>query len=590
MKINYKIMIPLFIVIILTFCILYYIQTVFNEQEILLKGFYAHNLKNQEKIVSIDAQFSASYASIPQLIIANMMGEKKENIKKQADAHLHQIETCLIDLKTINQEKYSKNENQLVEEIKKILRDFIPLYKKIADICATGDSYSASEAYPSLEKKGMNIKKQLKKLISMESRLTNQAIQGTIKQATENTKLIKVILQLGGFASLLFFIGIILLTSRLIISPIRQLVDYVQCISKGDFTSQLIIKQKDEIGQLATAITTMALDLSSIVGNVKQSGEQVSASANNLSALSRQQDSNVSSQVEAAEHMVSSMQEMSSNINMMASAAEEMSVNNRQLSKSADQMSHNIASVAGSIEQLSASMNDVGDNARQGAHVARSSVEKATMAGNTMKSLAEAADEIGEVTEVIKRIAEKTDLLAVNAAIEAASAGEAGKGFAVVAGEITKFAEQSARAAEDIAQRISKVQEKTNAAITVISDVSTIIAEINNSSEVITAAVDEQTEAASDIAGHIAQANTRSDEIAASIAELAIGAEDVSKNAAEAAHVTDRVKKSIVKVNQNINETCESTRQLNTSADDLSQLAEILLDLVAGFKIVADKT
>jgi len=587
MKISYKILFPLFLVILITFTILSYLLREFNAQKDLLQGFYAHNLKNQEKIVHIDTNFSASCASIPELIIANMMGEKSAEIRKQAEHHLLQIERCLLDLKTINQKKYSQKEKKIIQLITNNLREYIPLFKQIATICTTGDSYSASEKYPDLEKKGSTIKELLKKFISMESHLTNQAIQDTIKKATQNSDTVEIIIKIGGFFALFFMCLIVVLSSRYTILPIRNLVTYVQTISSGDFTSTLDIRQKDEIGQLANEVIQMASQLNSIVARVKHAGLQVAESANDLSAMSRQQDVSVSSQVKATDHMVDSMEEMSANINMMASAAEEMSVNIRQLSQSADQMSHNIDSVAGSIEELSASMNDVGNSARHGADIARKSVEMATTACNTMKSLGEAADEIGEVTAVIKRIAEKTDLLAVNAAIEAASAGEAGKGFSVVAGEITKFAEQSARAAEDISERISKVQEKTNAAVTVISDVSSVISEINNSSETITSAVDEQTEAASDIAKHISQANIRADEIAASTAELAIGAEDVSKNAAEAAHVTDKLKKNIVQVNKNTNETCESTGLLNRSANDLSRLSKVLIDLVARFKVVS---
>jgi methyl-accepting chemotaxis protein len=587
MKISYKILFPLILVIVITFTTLSYLLSEFNAQKNLLQGFYAHNLKNQEKIVNIDTNFSASCASIPELIIANMMGEKSATIRKQADYHIHQIELCLVDLKTINQKKYSEKEKKLIQSIINALRNYMPLFKQISKICITGDSYSASEKYPELEKKGSMIQKHLKKLIAMESHLTNQAIQDTINKATQNSDTVEILIKIGGFAALFFMCLIVVLTSRYTILPIRKLVTYVQTISSGDFTSTLSISQKDEIGQLANEVIQMASQLNSIVAKVKHAGTQVAESANNLSAMSQQQDISVSSQAKATDHMVDSMEEMSANINMMASAAEEMSVNIRQLSQSADQMSHNIDSVAGSIEELSASMNDVGNSARQGADIARKSMEMATTACNTMKSLGEAADEIGEVTAVIKRIAEKTDLLAVNAAIEAASAGEAGKGFSVVAGEITKFAEQSSRAAEDISERIAKVQEKTNAAVTVISDVSTVISEINNSSEMITSAVDEQTDAANDIAKHISQANIRADEIAASTAELAIGAEDVSKNAAEAAHVTGKLKKNIVQVNKNTNETCESTGLLNHSANDLSRLSKILIDLVARFKVMS---
>ncbi|KPA17850.1 Methyl-accepting chemotaxis protein, partial [Candidatus Magnetomorum sp. HK-1] len=246
MKISYKILFPLLIVTFVTFSILTYLMSSFSEQTFLLKGFYTHNLKNQEKIVTIDALFSSAHASIPEMIIANMMGEKKEKILQKSEYNQIQLEKCLIDLKTINHKQYTEKEKKLIKKIISTLTDYIPFFKKISNICMTGDSYSATEQYPGLEKKGTTIKKHLKALISMESYLTDQAIQDTIFKATQKTQTIEMIIKLGGCFTLFLLIMTILLTSRYIILPIRRLVSYVQTISKGDFTEKLNLKQKDE--------------------------------------------------------------------------------------------------------------------------------------------------------------------------------------------------------------------------------------------------------------------------------------------------------------------------------------------------------
>ena len=172
---------------------------------------------------------------------------------------------------------------------------------------------------------------------------------------------------------------------------------------------------------------------------------------------------------------------------------------------------------------------------------------------------------------MIKKIADKTNLLALNAHIEAASAGDAGKGFAVVANEIKEFARQSAYAAEDIAGRISVMQENADAAITIVREASDIINNISLSSETISLALEEQTGAANEIASNIAQANTRAHDIAFSMEELAKGSDDVSMRMGRVARrdgTEDRM----------------DDLHIDASAAEVATLARVLLELVDKFQ------
>jgi len=253
-------------------------------------------------------------------------------------------------------------------------------------------------------------------------------------------------------------------------------------------------------------------------------------------------------------------EEMSANIETIASAVEELSVNIKSISTASDKMSQHNTSVASAIQELTAAMNQISGHAQNGSDIAAKVVAMANVAGQTMKSLGSAADQIGSVTEVIKKIAEKTDILAVNAAIEAASAGEAGKGFAVVANEITKFSEQSARAAEDIATRIAGVQDQTQKAITVISEMQEVIESMNQSSESISQAVEQQTMALHDISDNASQANIQSDEMAHMMSEMSLVSDDVSKNAIEAS--------------KGVNDVAKSIRTLNLSGQELLNICQ----------------
>jgi len=308
----------------------------------------------------------------------------------------------------------------------------------------------------------------------------------------------------------------------------------------------------------------------------KKTSETLEMKSNNIVSIANQLTQNADIMNHQAENVAGSSEQMNVNINMIASSVEQMSTNVTGISSTAKQMNENINSVASAIEEMSASMTGVGENARQGSNIAEKAMKMAKKAGETMSSLGQAANEIGKVTEVIKRIADKTNLLALNAAIEAAAAGEAGKGFAVVANAIQKFADQSADAAEDIASRISDVQTNTNEAVHVIADVSSIIEEMNTSSETIMVAVESQTIAVNEIAANAAEANSRADQIASAMAELTTGANDVARSIGEIAKGANEVAHSIRGVSGAIKDSNEGIFSIHQSANELADLAKKL--------------
>lgn len=355
---------------------------------------------------------------------------------------------------------------------------------------------------------------------------------------------------MGVFAILLsLVISLLLMLKILILRPINTVADIARRLADFDLTVRINTDRRDEIGTMLAAVNHMVAAFGRIVSDVKSAGRHLA---------------------EASAHMTLQ-------ISALASASEEISVNAANVSDTAKQMSQNITAVAGSVEQMSGSVNDVRKNAREGFRIAGDAVAAAEKAGSTMASLGEAASRIGEVTELIKLISDKTSLLALNADIEAASAGDAGRGFSVVANEIKEFARQSTQAAEDIDSRISGMQKKTTEAVAVIGDVSGIINHINRSSESISLALEEQTNAANDIAANALQANNRANEIAVSMVQLAQGANDVAVHvgiAAEGGEISDY--------------DDEDERYMDTSAAEISRLAANMLELVEKFKIEDD--
>ncbi|PCJ60944.1 MAG: hypothetical protein COA79_07755 [Planctomycetota bacterium] len=370
-----------------------------------------------------------------------------------------------------------------------------------------------------------------------------------------------------------------------ITKPIIKTVELANAMAKGDMSKTLDITSKDEIGELAVALNKTTHELSAMIHQIQNHSNMLGGSSEELATISTQMVSGSEEMTQQSTNVAGATEQMSTNINTMASAVEEMSTNTGSVSSAAEEMSQNMSSVASAIEEMSTSINGIGKNSKEGKLIAKEAMEMAGLATETMNVLGEAAKEIGQVTETIKSIAEKTDLLALNATIEAASAGEAGKGFAVVANEIKGLANRSAQAAEDIANRIDGVQKNSSDAIEVIEKVSSIINKINESINVITLSVEEQTCTSNEIASNINQADIGVKNIAESIGEIAKGANDISKNAGEAAKGANDVSINIQGVNQAAEESNAGAQQINTSAKELSSIAGELKELVDKFKV-----
>jgi methyl-accepting chemotaxis protein len=258
---------------------------------------------------------------------------------------------------------------------------------------------------------------------------------------------------------------------------------------------------------------------------------------------------------ENASTLASSSEELTAVSQVMASTAEETAVQANVVSAASEQVSRNVASVATASEEMQASIREISKNANDSARVAKNAVSVAQTTNETMKKLGVSSQEIGNVIKVITSIAQQTNLLALNATIEAARAGEAGKGFAVVANEVKELAKQTAKATEEISQKIEAIQGVTKGAVTAIEEIGTIINQINDISNSIASAVEEQT--------------VTTNEIGRSVTEAAQGVNDISKN--------------IAGVATSAKNTTQGANDTKTASLELSQMAARLQASVAKF-------
>jgi methyl-accepting chemotaxis protein len=190
---------------------------------------------------------------------------------------------------------------------------------------------------------------------------------------------------------------------------------------------------------------------------------------------------------------------------------------------------------------MSASIREIAKNAHDAARVAELGVHVVETASVTVAKLGESSAEIGNVIKVINSIAAQTNLLALNATIEAARAGEAGKGFAVVANEVKELAQETSKATEDIGQRIDAIQSDTAAAVAAITEISGIIAQINDTQSTIASAVEEQTATTNEMGRNVTEAATGSSDIAENITGVARSASDTTAAASSTSQAADEL-------------------------------------------------
>ena len=358
---------------------------------------------------------------------------------------------------------------------------------------------------------------------------------------------------------ILLVIPVTIVFANSFINPILRVVASLDDLARGegDLTTRLDIKSRDEIGKLAGCFNTFMDKLQGIIGNISGNASALSLSSTGLSDLS---------------HIMSKGSvEMNAKSNSVNDDLIAMSENISHVTLKMDEASANIHMVSSATEEMTSTINEIAKNSENARSIAEQAVVQAQNSSDRLSELRNAAIEIGKVTEAINQISEQTNLLALNATIESARAGEAGKGFAVVANEIKVLAQQTAKATQEIGDKVNEIQRMVQKSTTEMNTTLEVVHNINSIIAQIASAVEEQ--------------SVTTKEIAVNISNAYNGIQDVNANVNQTNDSTGRISRDMVDVDKNSHDISEKSVQVENSADELMKLAVQLENLVSQFKI-----
>jgi methyl-accepting chemotaxis protein len=325
-----------------------------------------------------------------------------------------------------------------------------------------------------------------------------------------------------------------------VIGPLNVSAKYVDDISKGLVEASNVLqamaandytRRVSASNQRVKITDTYNGDFNTIKNNLNACIEALAGVGVATNKTADTLQASMKSIAQNAQALSSSSQQLASTSQQMSSNAEETSAQASTVASATQQVTTNLNSVATGAEEMTSTVQSISSNASEAAKVAGEAVNTANAANSTVAKLGESSAEIGQVIKVITSIAQQTNLLALNATIEAARAGEAGKGFAVVANEVKELAKQTAKATEDISQKITAIQDDTKRAVDSIGSITSVIHQINDISGTIATAVEEQSATTNEMSRNVQEAAKGSGEISHNIQGVAAAAESTTRGA-----------------------------------------------------------
>ena len=461
---------------------------------------------------------------------ANYDAKKIESLGKEQIAVVDKTTQDIkknLGSKTLSQEEKKIYQTALeqLEEYKKPVEGVIDL--------AGGDLNSATMFMGTADDKFQILNKNLGDLLALENKLS----EGQYNFAMGSFQKV-LIISIGVLAAaVVFSLLISFFMTKLITAPINKTIEVIENVSKGDLTQRVDVVSNDEIGEMSRHFNAFVEKLHQAIVHVARSSDDVSSAANTLDS--------------AAEQMATGVEEAAAQVNSVATASEEMSTTSSEIAqncvmaaKSSEKANNAATAGEGIIQETVNVMKRINGRVKESAGI--------------IKSLGARSDQIGKVVGLINDIADQTNLLALNAAIEAARAGEHGRGFAVVADEVRKLAERTTEATKEIGDTIEAMQGETKNAV---SSMEEGVKEV----EVGSVEAEKSGDALNDILKQINAATVE-------INQIAVASEQQTATTNEIANNIQQISEVMHDTSKRIQDNASASSQLAGLAKDLQKL------------------
>ncbi|TWK83607.1 putative methyl-accepting chemotaxis protein YoaH [Bacillus paralicheniformis] len=488
--------------------------------------------------------------------------EYSEGMKDKADDVLKSLDRAG---KLIREDTYKAN----VEEIKENFKAYWDLNQQVIQSYASSSKKAESIHFG--EERTLR-KEVLDPSVNQLVKSLEQEVEDLKAEISANGTMSEWVIIIVTGVSAILGIVLSLLLLKSILVPLRSLNQQLGDMAHGeaDLTKKVIVKNKDEFGQLANSFNAFVQSLTQIVKQISSSSEQVAASSEQLSASAEESKS--------TSELISEEMQAIADSNMTQSEMTEKS--SESIHELLDRLS-SVASNTGSIADLSSSMRDKAEIGSESVHKMLEQMnfidKSVDSAGSGLQALVSSTAEISNISSLITDISEQTNLLALNAAIEAARAGEQGKGFAVVAEEVRKLADETNKSANHIQSLVTTIQ---NESVETVNNIKVV--QENVSSGI--ALSQETTGNFNEILNLVEQVAFQIQEVAASTQQLTSGVEMVQNTIQTLASGSQETSAGTKAVASSTQEQLASMEEISYAAESLSQLAEELQTIINRFK------